>query len=67
VIVTNAQTSASKTIWTNTSGDYSFPVLVPGDYRVAAQMTGFQSQTQENIRLDSSQNARCELRIFVSD
>ncbi len=56
MIVTNVQTSASKTTGTNTSGDYSFPVLDPGDYRVAAQMAGFQSQTQENIRLDSSQN-----------
>jgi hypothetical protein len=56
VIVTNVLTSVPKTTQTDTSGDYSFPVLDPGDYIVAAKMTGFQSQTQENIRLDSNQN-----------
>src|SRR5258707_9480204 len=56
VTATNVSTSASKTTKTNASGEYSFPVLGPGDYRVFVQITGFQSQTQENIRLDTNQN-----------
>jgi hypothetical protein len=56
VIATNLSTSASKTTKADASGDYSFPVLDPGDYKVFVQMTGFQSQTQESIRLDSNQN-----------
>ena len=56
VTATNVSTSAFKTTATNPSGEYNFPVLDPGDYRVLVQMTGFQSQTQENIRLDTNQN-----------
>jgi len=56
VSATNVSTTAFKTTKTNASGEYNFPVLDPGDYRVFIQMTGFQSQTQENIRLDSNQN-----------
>ena len=56
VSATNVSTAAFKTTKTNASGEYNFPVLDPGDYRVFVQMTGFQSQTQENIRLDTNQN-----------
>jgi hypothetical protein len=56
VTATNASTSAMKTVKTDASGDYNFPVLDPGGYKVLVQVLGFQSQTQENLRLDSSQN-----------
>ena len=56
VTATNTFTSASKTMTTNGSGEYNFLVIEPGDYKVFVQMTGFQSQTQENIRLDANQN-----------
>lgn len=56
VTVTNISTSASRTTKTDASGDYNFPVLEPDTYKVFIQIAGFQSQTQENIRLDSNQN-----------
>ena len=56
VAATNVSTSASKATTTNASGEYSFPVLDPGDYKVVVQIPGFQSQTQENIRLGSNRN-----------
>jgi hypothetical protein len=60
---TNVFTSASKTTTTNVSGEYNFPVLDPGDYTVFVQMTGYQSQTQENIRLDANQNVQVSFRL----
>jgi hypothetical protein len=45
------------------SGEYNFPVLGPGDYKVFVQLTGYQSQTQENIRLDSNQNVQVSFRL----
>lgn len=56
VTATNLATSAPKTTKTGASGEYSFSVLDPGDYKVSVQKTGFQSQTQEDIRLDAIQN-----------
>jgi len=65
VIATNENTSTSKTTKTNASGDYSFSVLDPGDYTVSVQMTGFNSQTQENIRLDAYQNVHVSFVLQV--
>src|SRR6201995_5708203 len=63
VIATNVSTSASRTTKTDTSGDYSFPVLEPGDYNVVVQMAGFQSQTQANLRLDADQNVHVSFNL----
>ena len=63
VTATNLSTSAARTTRTDTSGDYSFPVLDPGDYNVAVQMTGFQSQTQANLRLDTNQNVHVSFNL----
>ncbi len=45
VTATNISTAALKTTKTDASGDYNFPVLDPGDYKILVQVTGFQSQT----------------------
>jgi hypothetical protein len=65
VIATNENTSASKTTKTDASGDYSLLVLDPGDYTVHVQMTGFDSETQENIRLDAHQNVHVSFVLRV--
>ncbi len=63
VTATNLSTSAARTTKTDTSGDYSFPVLDPGDYNVVVQMAGFQSQTQANLRLDANQNVHVSFNL----
>src|SRR5215469_9444452 len=63
VIASNLSTSSSKIAKSNGSGDYSFLVLEPGDYKVLVQIKGFQSQTQENVRLDASQNVRVDFEL----
>ncbi len=58
VLAASVSTSVSKTAKTNALGDYVFLVVDPGDYTVFVQKTGFESQTQQNIRLDANQNVR---------
>ena len=65
VVVTNVHTAASKTAKADASGDYRFLVLDPGDYKVNAQMTGFQSQTQDSIRLDANQNVHVNFALKI--
>jgi hypothetical protein len=65
VIATNLSTSAARTTTTDTSGDYSFPVLDPGDYDVTVQMTGFQSQTQKSLRLDANHNVHASFTLHA--
>jgi hypothetical protein len=65
VAVTNLYTSVSKKLKTDSSGDYQFPVLDPGDYEVSASAAEFQAQTQEAVRLDANQNVHVSFALKV--
>lgn len=65
VTVTNIQKGTAQTATTNSSGEYTFPALEPGDYTVASQVTGFQSQKQQGIHLDASQNVHVNFTLQV--
>jgi hypothetical protein len=65
VTVTNAQTNIVRTATTNQNGEYTFPVVNPGEYRVSSTMTGFQSQTQQGIRVDANQNVHVNFTLQV--
>jgi hypothetical protein len=67
VKVTNVQTGEAHTVPSNGSGAYLFPALDPGDYSVAVQMAGFQSQTQTGIRLDANQNVHVNFSLHAGD
>ena len=41
----------SRTVYTNASGFYRFPVLSPGTYEVKAELNGFQPVGQKDIML----------------
>ena len=51
--VATAETFKSQT---SNSGDFTFPTMNPGEYVISAQHDGFQSQTQQGVRLDANQN-----------
>ncbi|HEY2472496.1 MAG TPA: carboxypeptidase regulatory-like domain-containing protein [Terracidiphilus sp.] len=65
VVVTDLHTALSKRLKTDTSGDYQFPVLCPGDYEVYASAAEFQTQTQEPVRLDANQNVHVSFALKV--
>jgi hypothetical protein len=69
VTATSVRTGVAKTLQANSSGEYTFLVLDPGDYTVAAQAIGFESQTQSGVRLDASQSVHVNfaLRIGSTD
>src|SRR5438093_129454 len=55
---------ATKTI-TNESGTYQFPSLQAGNYRVSAQLNGFQEFTYERVTLGVSAQVRINLTLAV--
>ena len=65
VTATSVRTGVGKTVQTNASGEYTFLVLEPADYKVAAQATGFESQTQNGVRLDASQSVHVNFALRV--
>lgn len=56
VTVRNIQTGQIRTATSNGSGSFIFPALEPGDYSVAARMSGFQTMQQSPVRVDVAQN-----------
>ncbi len=51
VVLTNTETSTSRTQTTGPEGRYSFDLLTPGDYRLEVQASGFRKQMLANIHV----------------
>ena len=51
VTVKHVQTGRSQDVVTNASGNYTAPLLQPGEYEVTFTLSGFQAQTIKNIQL----------------
>jgi protocatechuate 3,4-dioxygenase beta subunit len=51
ISATNTQTSVETRTLTNEAGAYNFPALIPGTYRLKAELTGFNTKTVSNIEL----------------
>jgi len=58
VTATNTQTGVVATAITNESGVYNIPSLLPGTYKLSAELPGFRSQTINSVQLGSNASAR---------
>lgn len=65
ITVTNENTNVSRQAVTNSSGAYSFPSLLPGVYRVRAEIDGFQASLRSGVQLQVQQVARIDFRMQV--
>ena len=54
VTVSSANLMGARTSTTNPQGEYRFPALPPGEYVVKAQLQGFATVLQENVRLTTT-------------
>jgi len=57
VVLTNTDTGLSRTVKTNARGEFGAPLLPPGEYRIAASYTGFQTKVLRGITLQVDQVA----------
>lgn len=63
---TNTQTGVVTTLVSNESGAYSFASLQPGNYRISAELPGFQTHTYANVQLGTSQQIRLNFTMQVA-
>lgn len=65
VTVQNIETNVTSTATTNDEGAYSFPLLLPGKYKVTATAPSFQTSVRESLQLnvDSRLNVDFQLQI----
>ena len=67
VTVINAGTGASTTVTTGSSGTYSVPELLSGEYSVKATKAGFQTYTEHGLRLYSAETSRVDIAMKVGN
>jgi hypothetical protein len=61
----NAATGVSRTVMTDTVGDYRIAPLPPGTYTVTASFSGFKTLAQSGVILQVNQVARLDLTLEV--
>jgi len=63
VTITKVDTNSTRTVTSGDSGQYEAPLLEIGTYKVTATKQGFQTVTQENIVLQTSDRLRVDLTL----
>jgi Carboxypeptidase regulatory-like domain/TonB dependent receptor-like, beta-barrel len=61
VTVTDVQRGVSRTLTSDTAGNYSAPSLTPGDYSVTAEYKGFQTLVRNEVAVGVGQAVRVDL------
>ena len=51
VTLANPERGFTRTVTTNSAGDYEFPQLQPGTYKLTVEMAGFRKMEQKQIQL----------------
>src|SRR5258706_1349425 len=65
VTATNTQTGVVTTTITNESGTFTIPGLLPGTYKLSAELPGFKTQVINNVQLGQSATARYNFTLQV--
>src|SRR5712691_11787594 len=65
VTATNTETGVVTTALTNESGTYNFPSLLPGRYRLSAELTGFRPHIYNDVQLSANAPTRYNFTLEV--
>ena len=67
VTIVNSETDLTRTVTTNSTGEYDVPSLPPGTYNISVEMKGFKKVSLSGVRLNVDQKARVDLKLEVGD
>ncbi len=63
VMLTETNTGVDRAGVTNSSGNYTYPNLPPGVYRVTVEVPGFKKEIHGGINLEVDSTARADLQL----
>ncbi len=66
VTIRNEGTNVGRTVVTTASGDYSAPLLPPGNYGITAELQGFDRAVFRNVQLQVNQTVRMNMVLTVA-
>jgi hypothetical protein len=67
VTITNVGTNEGRTTQTDSGGGYVIPQLLPGEYTLAVEITGFKKEIRKGIVLETGQEARLDVALKVGN
>src|SRR5262245_52838182 len=67
VTATNVDTGVARSTVANESGNYLITALLPGNYRVAAEVSGFKRMNRDGVRLEVDQVARIDFMLQLGE
>jgi hypothetical protein len=65
VRVTEVNTNIVHEARTNDTGNYSFPLLDPGNYTVEAEHSGFKRESRKEVRLEANSTVRIDFSLQI--
>ena len=65
VVVTNQATGVAASAATNETGTFRIPFLLPGNYRIAVESSGFRSYVQTDVELRMTDSLDLRIRLEV--
>jgi hypothetical protein len=65
VMIVNEETGVTHQTFTNASGEYSFPAVDPGSYRLVAALTGYRTFEASGIRISTQQFIAVDVTLQV--
>jgi hypothetical protein len=63
VVITDTQRGTSRTLTTDSSGDYVAPDLIPGTYKIHVAAKGFKSVERPNITIEVATDVRADFTL----
>ncbi len=67
VTLTEIRTAVERTIVTNSTGNYTFPDIIPGVYKVMVSKSGFKTVNSSAITITTNQTARFDTVLSAGD
>jgi hypothetical protein len=65
VTLQNKATNSQATQATNSAGQYTFPNVAPGNYRITVKKDGFRAATVEDLQVDVAKSFNVDVRLEV--
>ena len=67
VTVQNIETNVTAIATTNDEGAYSFPLLLPGQYKVTANASSFQTSVRESLQLNVDARLNIDFQLAIGN
>ena len=67
VVLRNVETGIERTVATDEAGQYVFPLVPPGNYRLTARSPGFKTTVRENIGISLNDHLRVDVELALGE